>query len=122
MNSPTAFGSRIRISRRTKKLSQRDLAMLIDASPSYISKIENDRTHYPPSEEVIGLLAHHLELDADELFYLTGRVTVDDTKVISELAKTYQKQLPVLLRQIRDNPDLIKKMLNYEHPIDNSKI
>lgn len=105
------FGKRIREARQNKGYSQRDLAALVKVDYTYLSKLENDRAEYAPKEEVIKSLAHHLELDAEELIYLAGRITSEDAKVVQELAKTYQKQMPVLLRQMLDNPELTKKFI-----------
>lgn len=105
------FGKRIREARQNNGYSQRDLAALVKVDYTYLSKLENDRAEYAPKEEVIKLLAHHLKLDAEELIYLAGRITSEDAKVVQELAKTYQKQMPVLLRQMRDNPELTKKFI-----------
>jgi hypothetical protein len=74
----------------------------------------------PPFSSLVSLnysklLAHHLELDTQELIYQAGRITAEDAKVVGELAKTYQKQLPVLLRLIRDNPELNRKFFGKQH-------
>lgn len=105
------FGKRLREARRSKGFSQRDLAGLVDVDYTYLSKLENNRADYPPKEDVIQALAHHLELDAEELSYLAGRITAADAKVVQDLAKTHQKQMPVLLRTIRDNPELAQRIL-----------
>ena len=105
------FGKRLREARRSKGFSQRDLAGLVDVDYTYLSKLENDRADYPPKDDVIRALAHHLELDAEELSYLAGRITAEDAKVVQDLAKTHQKQMPVLLRTIRDNPELAQRIL-----------
>ena len=105
------FGKRLREARRDKGYSQRELASLVDVDYTYLSKLENNRADYPPKEDVIRALAHHLELDAEELSYLAGRITAEDAKVVQELAKTHQKQMPVLLRTIRDNPGLAQRIL-----------
>lgn len=105
------FGKRLREARRNKGFSQRDLAGLVDVDYTYLSKLENDRADYPPKDDVIRALAHHLELDAEELSYLAGRITAEDAKVVQDLAKTHQKQMPVLLRTIRDNPELAQRIL-----------
>ncbi|MFQ3638235.1 MAG: helix-turn-helix transcriptional regulator [Cyanobacteriota bacterium] len=105
------FGKRLREARRNKGFSQRDLASLVDVDYTYLSKLENDRADYPPKDDVIRALAHHLELDAEELSYLAGRITTEDAKVVQDLAKTHQKQMPVLLRTIRDNPKLAQRIL-----------
>nr|WP_199318515.1 helix-turn-helix transcriptional regulator [Leptolyngbya sp. FACHB-541] len=105
------FGKRLREARRSKGFSQRDLAGLVEVDYTYLSKLENDRADYPPKEDVIRALAHHLELDAEELSYLAGRITPEDAKVVQDLAKTHQKQMPVLLRTIRDNPEIAQRIL-----------
>jgi HTH-type transcriptional regulator, competence development regulator len=105
------FGNCIRIARRDKGYSQRELAVLVAVDYTYLSKLENNRADYPPKEDVIRALAQHLELDAEELSYLAGRITAEDAKVVQELARTHQKQMPVLLRTIRDNPEIAQRIL-----------
>jgi transcriptional regulator with XRE-family HTH domain len=105
------FGNRIRSARRDKKYSQRELASLVKVDYTYLSKLENNRADYPPKQDVIEALARHLELDAEELSYLAGRISAEDAKVVQELAKTHQKQMPVLLRTIRDNPEIAEKII-----------
>lgn len=106
-----SFGKSIRTARRNKGYSQRDLAALVEVDYTYLSKLENDRADYPPKEDVIRALAYHLGLDAEELSYLAGRITAEDAKVVQELAKTHQKQMPVLLRTMRDNPEMVQRFL-----------
>lgn len=96
------FGQRLREARQNKGYSQRELASLVGVNYTYLSKLENDRSAYPPKEDVIQSLAQHLELDAIELSYLAGRITAEDAKAVQELAKQYQKQMPVLLRKMQD--------------------
>lgn len=105
------FGQLIRQARQGKGFSQRDLAKLVKVDYTYLSKLENDRAEYPPKEEVIQSLAHQLELEIKELRDLAGRITPEDAKVVQDLVKTYPKQIPVLLRQMRDNPELAKKFI-----------
>lgn len=97
-----SFGRCIREARQSKGYSQRELAGRVQVDYTYLSKLENDRASYPPKEDVIQALAEHLDLDAEELSYLAGRITPEDAKVVQELAKTYQKQMPVLLRKMQD--------------------
>lgn len=105
------FGKRIREARQSKGFSQRDLALLVKVDYTYLSKLENDRAEYPPKEEVIQSLAQHLDLDAKELRDLAGRIAPEDVKVVQELVKTYPKQMPVLFRQMRNNPELAQKFI-----------
>ncbi|MEG4249648.1 MULTISPECIES: helix-turn-helix transcriptional regulator [unclassified Microcoleus] len=105
------FGQLIRQARQGKGFSQRDLAKLVKVDYTYLSKLENDRAEYPPKEEVIQSLAHQLELELKELRDLAGRITPEDAKVVQDLVKRYPKQIPVLLRQMRDHPELAKKFI-----------
>lgn len=105
------FGKSIRTARRDKGYSQRELATLVEVDYTYLSKLENERADYPPKEDVIRALAQHLDLDAEKLSYLAGRITAADTKVVQELAKIHQKQMPVLLRTIRDHPEVVQRIL-----------
>ncbi|MDF0553410.1 helix-turn-helix transcriptional regulator [Kamptonema sp. UHCC 0994] len=105
------FGKLIRQARQGKGYSQRDLAKLVEVDYTYLSKLENDRADYPPREEVIQSLAHHLDLDVKDLRDRAGRITPEDAKVVQELVKKYPKQIPVLFRQMRDHPDLAQKFI-----------
>ena len=106
------FGKWIKDARRSKGYSQRDLAALVKVDYTYLSKLENDRAEYPPKDDVIQALIEHLELDVDlaTLSYLAGRITPADSKVIQQLAKTYQDKMPVLLRKMQD-PEVMRRLL-----------
>jgi transcriptional regulator with XRE-family HTH domain len=104
------FGVIIRQARKNREFSQRELAKLVGIDYTYLSKLENDHAGYPPSEELIHKLAVHLDLDEDELRHLAGRITPDEETVFEELVKKY-KQMPVLLRRMRDEPDFAQKLL-----------
>lgn len=105
------FGKLIRKARKEKGLSQRELAKLVGVNYTYLSKLENDHAGTPPSEEVIEKLANHLELDAEELQYLAGRITEDDAKAFEEFVKQNYKQMPILFRKLRENPDFAQDFL-----------
>lgn len=113
------FSNYLKEARQNKGYSQRDLAALVKVDYTYLSRLENDRVEYAPSEEIIKLLAHHLELDAEQLIYQAGRITSEDAKVIRELAKIHQKQMPLLLRLIRDHPELTQKFIREAAYIQN---
>jgi transcriptional regulator with XRE-family HTH domain len=84
-----AFGARLRAIRRTKKLTQRQVAEGIPMSPGNLSRLENGE-HGPPSDEVITKLATVLDTDAAELFRLAGRDiggTSFEHQVLSELQR-----------------------------------
>lgn len=114
------FGRHIREARRGKGYSQRELAALVGVDYTYLSKLENNRADYPPKEDVIRALAQHLDLDAERLSYLAGRITPEDAKVVQELAKKHQEQMPVLLRKIRDNPEMVQRILQEGEQQDES--
>lgn len=105
------FGQLIRQARKQKGISQRELALKVDVNYTYLSKLENDHAGTPPSEDVIERLALHLELDAQELLYLAGRITEDDEKVFEEFVKQNYKQMPALFRTLRNNPKFAQKFI-----------
>jgi transcriptional regulator with XRE-family HTH domain len=105
------FGEKIRVARRAKGYSQRELAARVKVDYTYLSKLENNRADYPPKEDVIQALAQQLDLEAEKLSYLAGRITAADAKVVQELAKTHQQQMPVLLRTMRDHPEIVQRLL-----------
>jgi transcriptional regulator with XRE-family HTH domain len=67
-----AFGARVRAARRSKKLTQRQVAEGIPMSPGNLSRLENG-DHGPPGDEVIAKLAGILDIDVAELYKLAGR-------------------------------------------------
>ena len=70
------FGEKVRELRKTKSLSQRDLAAQVGVNFTYISKIENEKLDFGdyPSEELIGKLAAALDGDEDELLILANKI------------------------------------------------
>ena len=104
------FGKVIRSARKEKELSQRELARVIGVDYTYLSKLENDHAGYPPSVDVIHKLALHLDLKQEELRHLAGRITPDDAKVFEDLVRKY-KQMPALLRRMRDEPEFAQKLM-----------
>jgi transcriptional regulator with XRE-family HTH domain len=75
----TTFGSYISQQRRVRGLGQKQLAEQIQReeggsiSPQYLNDIEHDRRS-PSSDHMINEFARVLQLSANYLFYLTGRV------------------------------------------------
>lgn len=99
-----SFGRYIWKARRKKGWSQRELAAKVGVDYTYLSKLEND--HVDPSEKVIRELARHLELNAEELIYLSGRMTQLDEEALEELVKTNYKEMGALFRRVRENPGI----------------
>jgi len=103
-----SFGQLIRQARKDKGYSQRELAKLVELDFTYVSKLENNRAEYPPKEAAICLLAHHLELDAEELIFLAGRIPERD----EDLLKQNYKAMPALFRRMRKDPDFAQKVFS----------
>lgn len=96
------FGQRIKHLRKTKNLSQRELADRIATrlrasgkgfDVTYLSKIENDRID-PPSAAAIVVLAEELGGDSDELLALAKKAPRDigETLQKSEGARVFFRQ------------------------------
>lgn len=67
------FGQRVRRSRATIHLTQRDLAERLGIDFTYLSKIENDRGD-PPAEAIVKKLATVLGADEEELLALAAKI------------------------------------------------
>ncbi|MEA5468826.1 helix-turn-helix transcriptional regulator [Spirulina sp. 06S082] len=100
------FGQKIRQARKDKSYSQRDLAKLLGLDFTYLSKLENNRAEYAPKEEVIRGLARELDLDAEELIFLAGRIPHKE----EDLLRQHHKSLPTLFRRLRENPEFAQKV------------
>lgn len=101
-----SFGRLILQARKKKGYTQRQLAASIEVDFTYLSKLENDRAEYPPSEKVIRSLADNLDLPAEELLYLAGRITQRDSEAFEELVKRNYKEMPAMFRRLRENPEI----------------
>ena len=100
------FGKLIRQARKDRKYSQRELAKLLKIDFTYLSKMENNRADYAPKEDVIRGLAKHLQLDEEQLIFLAGRIPQQE----EDLLKEHYKDMPVLFRRMRENPEFAKKV------------
>jgi len=100
------FAQQIRQARKEKGYSQRELAKLVELDFTYLSKLENDRADYAPKEDVIRKLAKYLDLDAEELIFLAGRIPEQN----EEFLKQNYKTMPVLFRRMQENPEFANKV------------
>ncbi|MEL6580048.1 MAG: helix-turn-helix transcriptional regulator [Cyanobacteria bacterium J06621_12] len=100
------FGELIRQARKEQKYSQRELAKLLQIDFTYLSKLENNRADYAPKEDIIRGLAKHLNLDEEQLIFLSGRIPQQE----EDLLKQHYKDLPVLFRRMRENPEFAQKV------------
>ena len=73
------FGTRIRELRKEKRISLRDFANLVGIDFTYLSKIENGKVD-PPSEEKIRSIATKLDVDAEVLLGLAGKISSEQIR------------------------------------------
>jgi transcriptional regulator with XRE-family HTH domain len=91
-----SFGAYLRNLRRQKRLSQKELADMVDMDHTYLSKIETEVLP-PPSEKNIKKLAQILEVSEDELLVLAHKTPSDLRDVI-----TKDKNIPSILRRAKN--------------------
>ena len=90
------FGRILKEIRKTKAISQRDLADKIDVDFSYISKIENDRLP-PPSAELIKKISAALEVSGDVLWAYSGKLDSELTSMLTSSPEAIK-----FMNQVRD--------------------
>lgn len=101
----TSLGQFIRSRReelreRDPRYSVRQVAERIGVEPSFLSKVERDQGS-PPSEETLVRLAAELDVDADLLLALAGKVSKDLQEAIRRRPLLFGE----LIRELRDMPD-----------------
>lgn len=102
------FGSYLRDLRRSRRLTQQQLADAVGVDFTYVSKVENGRVD-PPSEGTIRKIAEVLEADPEDLVIRAGKVD----PALKEAAAA-EPQLALLLRTMsrkRPSPDQYRAML-----------
>jgi transcriptional regulator with XRE-family HTH domain len=74
--SMTTVGQRIREIRKSRNLTQRELADRVGINFTYLSRVENDRLddEQTPREETLQRIAKALNADPDELLLLARRI------------------------------------------------
>ena len=105
MSKTKLFGEFIRDRReelrgKDRRYSVRQVAARIGVQPSFLSKVERGEQP-PPSEKKIVALARELEIDADVLLALAGKVSSDLQEVIRRRTQLFAR----LIRDMRDLPD-----------------
>ena len=88
MKRENPFGELLQRLRTNKELSQRQLALSLDVTPTYMRKIERGEFP-PPSEALIKKLASILDYDKDELLALADKVDSDLLSIIKSSPKKY---------------------------------
>lgn len=79
------LGQRLKELRAQKNHTLRELAKLVGIDFTYLSKIENDKTDGPPSEDLLRRLATELGGDGDELVGLSGDLPLDLREAVAEI-------------------------------------
>ena len=87
------FGAFIRREREAKELGLREMAKMIEVSPTYLSKCERDEFP-PPTEDRVRNFAKIIGCYVDDLLARAGRVSTD----ISDIIKRHPVELTALLR------------------------
>ena len=88
------YGKAVRISRALADMSQRELAVALEADPSYISLIEANKRE--PSREFLEKLAHKLEIPLHLLILLateTEGQEDENNRRLNELAEALARLL-----------------------------
>jgi len=86
------IGEFIRRERESKGLKLREMARLIGASATFLSKVETE--DWKPGEEKLRKIAEILECDADVLLALADKVSSD----LEDIIKENPRELAALLR------------------------
>ena len=87
------FGAFVRREREAREIGLREMAKMIEVSPTYVSKVERDEFP-PPAEDKVRKIAKILKLDVDELLALAGKVSSD----LSEIIRENPREMAALLR------------------------
>lgn len=91
---------RVALRQTDRRYSLRQVAQRIGVEPSYLSKIERGEVS-PPSEDTTVKLARELDLDADVLLAMAGKVSSELQEIIRKRPQLFSS----LIRQLRDAPD-----------------
>jgi len=81
-SSKVTLGERLRQRRLELGIGLRELASKVGISPTFLSRVETNDEKSPPAEKNLRALAEQLQLDADELLTLAGRVSSDVVEML----------------------------------------
>lgn len=95
------IGSRIRAARERKKLTQEELAAMVDLSPTHISVIE--RGVKPPKLLTLVAIANALQVSADTLLQDVVDQSSEgaSSEVATEIMKLSSKERTIIINAIR---------------------
>lgn len=101
------FGTLISEARRTKGLSQKDLAAKVKKedgqaiSAQYLNDIEHDRRN-PPSEFLITQIAEQIDLSKDILCIAAGTIPNDLQKIATSQPQKVEQAFKAFRRAVKD--------------------
>ena len=97
----SAIGSRIKVARERKHLTQEDLAAIVDLSPTHISVIE--RGVKPPKLATLVAIANALDVSADTLLQDVVERSVEgvSNELATEIMKLPAKERSRIINAIR---------------------
>ena len=97
----SAIGSRIKVARERKYLTQEDLAAIVDLSPTHISVIE--RGVKPPKLATLVAIANALDVSADTLLQDVVDRSVEgvSNELATEIMKLPAKERSRIINAIR---------------------
>ena len=97
----SAIGSRIKVARERKHLTQEDLAAIVDLSPTHISVIE--RGVKPPKLATLIAIANALDVSADTLLQDVVDRSVEgvSNELATEIIKLPAKERSKIINAIR---------------------
>lgn len=87
------FGEQIKKLRKSKHITQLELAQMIGVDFTYISKMENNKLIHSPSEQIIRKIAAVLGAVAEDLILIAGKVpenwqlVIIDNKTIQDMIR-----------------------------------
>jgi HTH-type transcriptional regulator, competence development regulator len=107
------FGDVVRREREAKDIGLREMAKLIEVSPTYLSKVE--RSEFPPpAEDKVKAIAKIIGGDVDELLALANRVDSELTDII----KRRPREMASFLRAANNlTADEMKKLSRHAHTL-----
>ena len=109
----STIGQRIREIRKSRNLTQRELADRVGINFTYLSRVENDRLddEQTPREETLQRIASALQTDPDELLLLARRIPdayrdriLSRPGVFRKLLNLSDTALEELIQQIEQQP------------------
>jgi HTH-type transcriptional regulator, competence development regulator len=92
---------RVELQARDGRYSLTQVAQRVGVTPAFLSQVERGLARSGPAEETLRRLAAELEVDADVLLALGGKVSSDLQEVIRRRPALFAQ----LIRELRDLPD-----------------